>query len=48
MALDLQSIIPAMTAEASELARDERVVTTVAATAAVVIVALIALLIGLN
>ena len=48
MALDLQSIIPAVTAGAGELASDERVVTAVAATAAVAIVALIALLIGLN
>ena len=48
MALDLQTIFPALTAEATALAGNERAVTAIAAGAAVMVVALIALLIGLN
>ena len=48
MAFDLQTIFPALTAEATALAGNERAVTGLAAGAAVIVVALIALLIGLN
>jgi len=48
MALDLQTLVPALTAEASALAANERAVSAIAAVAAVIVVALIALLIGLN